>query len=167
MPPGTRAGEFVARHAANLGFGAPPAAGVVEDAAGTRLGEHAGHFRYTIGQRRGIGVAATERLYVLEVDAGANRVVVGPGSALETRSARIAWLRLSAAAPRGAFRAGVRIRHRAAEAPATVTPGPDGAATVEFDSPVRAVTPGQSCVFYDGDLVLGGGVIRSNGRSAD
>ena len=54
-----------------------------------------------------------------------------------------------------------RVRHRAEEAPATVHPGPDGAARIVFDTPVRAVTPGQSCVFYDGDVVLGGGVIRS------
>ncbi len=69
VPPGTRAGEFVARHATALGFAAPPEAGVIEDAAGGRVGEHAGHYRYTIGQRRGIGIAATQRLYVLEVDA--------------------------------------------------------------------------------------------------
>ena len=160
VEPGTRAGEFVARHAASLGFGAPPEKGRLENAAGAPLGEHAGHFRYTIGQRRGIGVAATERLYVLEVDAPANRVVVGPEAALENRNAVVGDLRLSAAAPAGAFRAGVRIRHRAAEAPATVSPSGDGTARVEFDSPVRAVTPGQSCVFYEGDLVLGGGVIR-------
>ncbi len=160
VPPGTRAGEFVARNAAGLGFGAAPESGVLVDAAGTRLGGHAGHFRYTIGQRRGIGVAATERLYVLEVDAAKNRVVVGPEAALESRSAVIGDVRLSAAVPPGPFRAGVRIRHRAAEVPATVTPGDGSTARVDFDSPVRAVTPGQSCVFYDGDLVLGGGVIR-------
>jgi len=159
VPPGTRAGEFVARNAAGLGFGAAPEAGVLADAAGARLGAHAGHFRYTIGQRRGIGIAATERLYVLEVDAAKNRVVVGPEAALESRSAVISDVRLSAAVPPGPFRGGVRIRHRAAEVPATVTPGDGSTARVDFDSPVRAVTPGQSCVFYDGDLVLGGGVI--------
>jgi tRNA-specific 2-thiouridylase len=165
VPPGTRAGEFVAQNAAGLGFGAPPRTGVLEDATGARVGDHAGHFRYTIGQRRGIGVAATERLYVLEVDARNNRVVVGPQAGLEGRSAVVGALRLSAAAPSGPFRAGVRIRHRAAEVPATVTPESDGMARIEFDAPVRAVTPGQSCVFYDGDLVLGGGVIRVSSSS--
>ncbi len=160
VPPGVRAGEFVAVQASRMGLALPAAEGRIEDAAGARLGTHAGHFRYTIGQRRGIGVAATERLYVLSVDAPGNRVVVGPGADLESREALLADLRLSAAAPAGPFRAGVRIRHRAAEAPATVTPGPDATARVAFDAPVRAVTPGQSCVFYDGDLVLGGGVIR-------
>ncbi len=162
VPPGTRAGEFVAGQAPALGFALPAGVGAIEDAAGARLGTHAGHFRYTIGQRRGIGVAASERLYVLSVDAASNRVVVGPGEALESRRASVGELRLSAAAPSGPFRAGVRIRHRAAEAPATVTPGPDGGAEIVFDAPVRAVTPGQSCVFYAGDLVLGGGVIRDS-----
>ena len=166
VPPGTRAGEFVARHATTLGFAVPPQAGVIEDAAGGRVGEHAGHYRYTIGQRRGIGIAATQRLYVLEVDAPENRVVVGPESALESRSATVGDVRLSAAAPAGSFRAGVRIRHRASEVAATITPGAGATAQVEFDSPVRAVTPGQSCVFYDGDLVLGGGVIRRKSRES-
>jgi tRNA-specific 2-thiouridylase len=163
VPAGSRAGEFVAGNAATLGFALPSSGGAIEDVAGARLGTHAGHFRYTIGQRRGIGVAATERLYVLAVDAGENRVVVGPGSALETGEAVLARVRLSPAAPAGAFRAGVRVRHRAAEVPATVTPGPEATARVVFDLPVRAVTPGQSCVFYDGDVVLGGGVIAGSG----
>jgi tRNA-specific 2-thiouridylase len=87
VPAGTRAGEFVAREAAGLGLSLPSAPGRLEDSSGKTLGTHDGHFRFTIGQRRGIGVAAsrrsgtegatTERLYVLEIDAGENRVVVG------------------------------------------------------------------------------------------
>jgi tRNA-specific 2-thiouridylase len=172
VPAGTRAGEFVAREAAGMGLSLPSSPGRLEDARGTALGTHEGHFRYTIGQRRGIGAAASrprrnggaasERLYVLEVDAAENRVVVGPASALESREARVGDLRLFAGASREPFRAAARIRHRAEETPATVFPDEDGEARVVFEAPVRAVTPGQACVFYDGDVVLGGGVIRRN-----
>ncbi len=81
---------------------------------------------------------------------------MGPEAALEAASAVIGDVRLSAAVPRGPFRAGVRIRHRAAEVPATVTPGDGSTARVDFDSPVRAVAPGQSCVFYEGDWCWAG-----------
>jgi tRNA-specific 2-thiouridylase len=161
VPPGTRAGEFVAAHAASLGLGAPPADGPLEDSSGARLGTHAGHYRFTIGQRRGIGVAASERLYVLSVDAAANRVVVGPGRELDATEALLEEVRFLAGAPDAPLRVAARVRHRAEEVPATVHPEPGGSARIVFDAPVRAVTPGQSCVFYDGDVVLGGGVIRS------
>ena len=160
VPAGARAGDFVAEHAAELGLALPPASGPIEDARGGSLGAHEGHFRFTIGQRRGIGVAASERLYVLAVDAGANRVVVGPGRDLETREANVAGTRFVGGTPPGPFRDAVRIRHRAPEIPATVSPRDDGSARVEFDTPVRAVAPGQSCVFYDGDVVLGGGILE-------
>jgi tRNA-specific 2-thiouridylase len=160
VPAGTRAGEFVAAQADALGLGRPPASGPIEDAGGTRLGTHEGHFRFTIGQRHGLGVAAPERLYVLALDPAENRVVVGPARDLAVRGAvleRVRFLADSGPEPR---RVTARVRHRGAEIPATVTPLEDGAARVDFDEPVRAVTPGQSCVFYDGDVVVGGGVIR-------
>ena len=160
VPPGTRAGEFVAREARGLGLELPSAAGPIETARGERLGTHRGHFRFTIGQRRGLGVAATERLYVLAVDAAGKRVVVGPASELETGEAEVSDLRFPGQERSTAFRAAVRVRHRAAEVPATVVPRRDGTARVLFDRPVRAVAPGQSCVFYEGEVVLGGGVIR-------
>ncbi|HEY2797126.1 MAG TPA: tRNA 2-thiouridine(34) synthase MnmA [Thermoanaerobaculia bacterium] len=171
VPVGTRAGEFVAREAAGLGLSLPSAPGRLEDSSGKSLGSHDGHFRFTIGQRRGLGDvaasrprsnggAATERLYVLEVDAAENRVVVGPARELESLEASIGDLRLIAGPRRTPFRTAARIRHRAEEVPATVFPGEGGQARVVFDHPVRAVTPGQSCVFYEGDVVLGGGVIR-------
>ena len=95
----------------------------------------------------------------LAVDAAENRVVVGPARDLESREARVEKLRLAAEGPPGAFRAGARVRHRAAEVPCLVEPDPEGRARVLFEEPVRAVTPGQACVFYDGDVVLGGGVL--------
>jgi tRNA-uridine 2-sulfurtransferase len=163
VPPGMRAGQFVASQAAALGLGAAPAEVPIEDASGRRLGTHAGHFRFTIGQRRGLGVAASERLYVLSVDAASNRVVVGAGAALETSEAGLSDVRFLGPPPAGALRVGARVRHRGAEVPATVTPTGGRGAQVVFDAPVRAVTPGQSCVFYDGDVVVGGGVIRKAG----
>ncbi|MGH9317757.1 MAG: tRNA 2-thiouridine(34) synthase MnmA [Thermoanaerobaculia bacterium] len=161
VPQGTRAGDFVARHAEGLGLAVPSLPGTVEDSSGRRLGEHAGHFRFTIGQRRGMGVAARERLYVLSIDAARNRVVVGPGEELATRQADLADVRfLSGSVPPEPFHAGARVRHRAPEVPATIHPGKDATARVFFDLPVRAVAPGQSCVLYDGEVVLGGGVLK-------
>lgn len=161
VPPGTRPGDFVAKHAGSLGLPLPSAPAALEDSAGASLGTHAGHYRFTIGQRRGIGVAATERLYVLRVDAAGNRVVVGREEELLTREARVEGLRFFDGEPGRSFRAAARVRHRAAAAPCTVTPEPDGTARVVFDAPVRAMTPGQSCVFYEGDVVLGGGVLAA------
>ncbi|HTY42757.1 MAG TPA: tRNA 2-thiouridine(34) synthase MnmA [Thermoanaerobaculia bacterium] len=159
VPAGTRTGEFVAAQAGRLGLGTPPSEGAIEDSRGARLGTHGGHFRFTIGQRRGLGVAASERLYVLNVDAPSNRVVVGPGRDLESTEASLRSVRFHDGEGSRPRRVGARVRHRAPEVPATVEPGENGAARVVFDAPVRAVTPGQSCVFYDGDVVVGGGVI--------
>ena len=160
VPAGERAGEFVAGQAEKLGFALPSLPGVVEDASGSVLGGHEGHFRFTVGQRRGLGVAAAEKLYVLSIDPAANRVVVGPAERLETREAEVADLRFPSGAPDGPFPAHARVRHRAPEVPATVYPRADRTARVVFHSPVRAVAPGQSCVFYEGDSVIGGGVLK-------
>jgi tRNA-uridine 2-sulfurtransferase len=164
VPPGIRTGDFVAAQAESMGFALPTRPGNVEDAGGRLLGRHDGHFRFTIGQRRGLRVAASERLYVLDIDAETNRVVVGGSSQLQTEEAGVASLRFVGPPPSGPFRASVRVRHRAPEVPATVFPRSDGTARVRFDAPVRAVAPGQSCVFYDGDVVLGGGVLRAGRR---
>jgi tRNA-specific 2-thiouridylase len=164
VPPGTRAGDFVARHAEDLGQSLPILPGTIEDSGGRRLGRHEGHFRFTVGQRRGLQVAASERLYVLAIDASANRVVVGTAPELETLEADVVALRFPSGLPEGPFRATVRVRHRAPEVPATVSV--DGSrARVIFDHPVRAVAPGQSCVFYDADAVIGGGVLNRSAPS--
>lgn len=161
VPKGQRAGAFVGEQAARFGMPLPAAPGVIETLSGERIGAHEGHYRFTVGQRRGMGVAASERLYVLAVDAGANRVVVGPADELGTREARVEGLRFPSGPRLGEFRTRARVRHRAAEVPATVMPSPDGSARVLFDEPVRSVAPGQSCVFYEGDVVVGGGVLKA------
>jgi tRNA-specific 2-thiouridylase len=137
-----------------------PGEGEIVDAAGRVRGRHPGIHRFTVGQRRGLGVAGGERLYVTSLDAAANRVVIGGADALGARGARVervAWV--AGEPPRGALRADVRVRHRHAGAPATIEPQPDGGARIAFDVPVAAVAPGQSAVFYAGDYVLGGGPI--------
>jgi tRNA-specific 2-thiouridylase len=134
--------------------------GEIVTADGRRLGEHAGVYRYTIGQRRGLNIAAGEPLYVIATDPAAQRVVVGRGDELlksGLEAANVNWIAF--AEPPAEFRAEVKIRNKHQAAPATVYPQPGARARVRFDQPQRAVTPGQAAVFYDGDLVLGGGWI--------
>jgi tRNA-uridine 2-sulfurtransferase len=136
--------------------------GEIADVDGRVLGHHRGAFAFTVGQRRGLGVALGEPAYVIDVDARANRVVVGPGELLARRGLvadRMSWIAGGppAAAP---FECGVQIRYRADHVPAVVEPLGDGARVrVEFRTPQRAVAPGQSAVVYLGDEVLGGGRI--------
>jgi tRNA-specific 2-thiouridylase len=161
VPAGKRAGEFVADTAPALGLPLPSFPGAVENSKGERLGVHEGHYRFTVGQRRGIGVSASERLYVISIDPAANRVVVGPAAEVDCSEAFVSDVRFpSGDLPPAPFRAEVRVRHRAAEVPATVFPTANRTARVVFDRPVRAVAPGQSCVFYRGDVVVGGGVLK-------
>jgi len=97
----------------------------------------------------------------MSIDPAANRVVVGPGDKIDATEAEVGNVTFpSGEVPAGPFRAEVRVRHRSAEVPATIHPRADRTARVVFDRPVRAVAPGQSCVFYRGDVVLGGGVLR-------
>ena len=134
--------------------------GEVVDPGGRVLGTHDGTFGFTVGQRRGLGVVTGERTYVVEVDAAANRVVVGPHELLARRGLvadRVRWV--AGASPGGApFEAEVRIRYRGPDVPAVVTPAGEEV-RVEFRTPQHAVAPGQSLVMYRGDEVLGGGRI--------
>jgi tRNA-uridine 2-sulfurtransferase len=155
VPDGDQAG-FVERHAAPEDRSGP-----VVDGEGRALGRHQGIHRFTVGQRRGLGLAGPHPLYVLAVQAASRTVVVGEKEELD-RTGLVArdlnWI--SGDPPRGELRAGVRIRHRAPEAGATVLPLAGGKARVRFDAPQRAVTPGQAAVFYDGEVCLGGGWIE-------
>jgi tRNA-uridine 2-sulfurtransferase len=135
--------------------------GEVVDPAGRVLGSHRGIHRFTVGQRRGLGVSTGQRSYVVEVDAVANRVVVGPGELLAREGLVTEGVNWIPGPPDEPFEAEVRIRYRAREAPAVVEPLGEDRARVEFRAPVHAAAPGQLAVFYAGDEVLGAGTIAA------
>lgn len=145
-----------------LGEYAPQAIqpGPIVSSAGERLGEHEGLPFYTIGQRKGLGISAGEPLFVLRKDVEQNALIVGSREELGQTTLLVRdvnWV--AGEAPAGVVRGGVKVRYKAPAAAATVTPLPDGAARVVFDEYVFGATPGQAAVFYDGDEVLGGGLI--------
>ena len=135
--------------------------GSIIDRSGRVLGRHRGAVHYTIGQRRGLGLAVPESVYVLSKDMQANTVTVGPNEALFSRELTVKDLFWQRPAPEEGevFRARVRIRYQHREQEASVTVLPGALVRVLFDEGQRAVCPGQAAVFYDGDLVLGGGTI--------
>jgi tRNA-specific 2-thiouridylase len=134
--------------------------GVVRDQDGRVLARHEGVHRFTIGQRKGLGVSSSIPLYVVGIDAESASVTVGPRESLERTSmtaSRVNWI--SGDTPSSPVRARARIRYRHREAAATITPQADARVTVTFDESQSAITPGQAVVFYDGDYVVGGGWI--------
>ncbi|MET0552100.1 MAG: tRNA 2-thiouridine(34) synthase MnmA [Vicinamibacteria bacterium] len=148
--------SFVERRA-----GAADRSGPIVDEAGAAVGRHDGVHRFTVGQRRGLGLTSARPLYVLRVLPETRTVVVGGEEALACGSCTVRGVNwLSVDAPAAPIEARVRIRHRHPEAAAVVSPLPDGRAHVAFQQPQRAVTPGQAAVFYDGDVCLGGGWIE-------
>ena len=147
--------SFVERQA-----GAADRSGPIVDPGGRQIGSHAGVHRFTVGQRRGLGLTTNRPHYVLAVEPATATLVVGDESGLlrsELSARGVNWL--SRPAPEAELRARVRIRHRHAEADATLRPLGADAVDVVFDSPQRAITPGQAAVFYQGDVCLGGGWI--------
>jgi tRNA-specific 2-thiouridylase len=139
-----------------------PGEGEIVDGAGRVLGRHAGVHRFTVGQRRGLGVAAGAPLFVRALDAARNRVVVGGADEILSGAAEVCEVSWTARRPPpGPLRARVRVRHRHAGVPARLVPGGSGRVRAIFDEPVAAVAPGQAAVFYDGDVVLGGGSIHA------
>jgi len=157
---------FVAsgEHAAFLeDRGTSAGGGTIRDVTGRTVGTHAGIHRFTVGQRKGLGLSSPIPLYVVSIDASQQTVTVGPKESLERReltASRVNWIAGTPPAP-GA-RVTARIRHRHQDAAATITPLPDDRVRVTFDAPQHAVAPGQAVVMYAADVVVGGGWIDSN-----
>jgi tRNA-specific 2-thiouridylase len=133
--------------------------GPIIDSAGRRLGTHRGLVHYTVGQRRGLGIAAGNPLYVTALRSSDNAVVVGPPVDLARRSFTVDGVNWLVERSDRRFRADVKIRSRHEAAPASVLPRGSHSCRVEFDKPQRAVAPGQAAVFFDGERVTGGGWI--------
>jgi len=137
--------------------------GPIVDLQGNVLGQHQGIAFYTVGQRKGLGIPHPTPLYVVAIDEVNNALVVGPREAVE------GWSLLAdpgnfIAVPQldGARRVTCKIRYRVQDAPATIEPAPEGGVITRFDEPQAAITPGQSVVWYDGDVVVGGGIIQKD-----
>lgn len=127
---------------------------------GRRAGRHEGIALFTVGQRRGLGVSAGERLYVVRIEPESNRVVLGRRADLATTEVFVSEVNLIAQGELpGSFPASVKIRYRSKPAAAVISPAGRARARITFNEPVYGLCPGQSAVFYDGDRVIGGGVI--------
>jgi tRNA-uridine 2-sulfurtransferase len=134
--------------------------GEIRDVHGRVLGHHEGIEFYTVGQRKGLGLSSPQPLYVVELDAANNRVIVGDGSALDRDAfevERCNWIPFDH--PPASLEVMAKIRYNHPGTPATVVPSSDGKARVKLHAPQRAITPGQAAVFYQDDLVVGGGWI--------
>jgi tRNA-specific 2-thiouridylase len=137
--------------------------GPILDTAGRQIGVHQGLPFYTVGQRRGLGIAAPEALYVIRLELDRNALVVGPLRQLGRRTLTAMDVSyVNGVHPSEPVRVQAKIRYKAALADATWTPLDGGQARVEFDRPLRDITPGQAVVAYQGDIVLGGGIISDS-----
>ena len=135
-------------------------AGDFVDAEGHVLGRHKGIIHYTLGQRRGLGIPAEHRLFVTKIDPESNTVTLGSNEDLMQKTLYARRINLiTTDRIEGSLRCSAKIRYRHKEQPCTVTQPEDDLLRVEFDQPQRAITPGQSVVLYDGDVVVGGGII--------
>ena len=153
VPDGDHA-AFLARQ------GSAPAEGTIRDTDGRVVGSHGGIHRYTVGQRKGLGLSSPIPLYVVGIDAESNSVTVGPRAALERRdlsASGVNWI--AGTAPAAGTRITAQIRHRHKEAAATITPVGEDQVSLTFDEPQSAIAPGQALVMYQGAEVLGGGWI--------
>ena len=153
--------QFIEAYLGERGEAMPEEEGDLVTTSGEVIGRHRGVHHYTVGQRKGLGIAAGRPLYVVELDRVSNRVVVGDDVELRSESCEVRdvnWI--SFAVLETPVRATVKIRHRHEPAAATIEPIDATSARVKFDVAQRAITPGQAAVFYSGDVVLGGGWIR-------
>ena len=153
--------EFIDRYLEHEGRSDElPASGEIVNTAGEPVGTHTGIHRYTVGQRRGLGIAAEKPLYVLQIERAKNQIIVGEADELESiefTAKGVNWVAFDT--PSEPVRAEVKVRYRHEPAIATIYPLPDSRACVVFDEPQRAITPGQATIFYHGDEVVGGGWI--------
>jgi len=165
--PGGDYKAFLAAYLDDQDQAMPDTTGNLVDTAGNTVGHHTGIHNFTVGQRKGVqqnlNAHAASPFYVLGIDANTHNVTVGSDEDLFVRTAKIDRLNwISIAALETPLRVEAKIRHRHEPAPATISPNQDGTITLTFDEPQRAVTPGQSAVFYQDDEVVGGGWISSN-----
>ena len=140
-----------------------PEAGEIVNTKGEKIGEHSGIHRYTIGQRRGLGIAHEKPLYVVQIERLKNQIIAGEKDELdqlEFTAKDVNWVAFDA--PKESVRAAVKVRYRHEPASATIYALPDHRARIVFDEPQSAITPGQATVFYDGEEVVGGGWIIRN-----
>ncbi len=162
--PGNEYQTFLQAYLEEQGRSLPDSAGELVDSEGKVLATHSGIHHFTVGQRKGLGVATGNPLYVLQIHPSEKRVVVGGESQLygsELTARDVSWV--SGEAPNAAVRVQARIRNRHTPADAVAEPLSRGRIRVVFDEPQRAITPGQAVVLYDGELVLGGGWIEKPG----
>ena len=151
-------GSVIQHHAKNT-----RTTGNFVDKQGNILGQHKGIIHYTVGQRRGLGISASEPLYVCGISPQSGNIVLGHECDLFCREAEIVdfnWI--SGDVPHNGFSCKAKIRYRQQEQPAHVTPIENSRVRITFEEPQRAITPGQAAVLYDGDIVLGGGTIQSS-----
>jgi len=135
--------------------------GPIKNREGLLLGQHQGLAFYTIGQRKGLGIAAPQPLYVLKKDRDSNTLVVGPRDQLgkdELITGEVNWI--TGKPPQNPVRVSVKIRYKAREVEGLVTPHQNGSSHVKLSEPIRDITPGQAAVFFDGEICLGGGIIQ-------
>jgi tRNA-specific 2-thiouridylase len=158
--PGGDYKRFIDAYLADQGEALPDTAGELVTTNGEVIGEHHGIHNFTVGQRKGLGVATGSPLYVIQISGASKQVIVGGEENLYSRTLRARRVNLIAVDDlRGPMRVAVKIRHRHEPASAVMERVSADEVLVTFDEPQRAITPGQAAVFYDGDIVVGGGWI--------